>query len=232
MPARPRRQRAGAASSTGGSAGIAGVDFDALTFAWLTSHMVSDTALPETWRLADGRLTSAGGQTGAEMDDGGAITRQAGRVYVQAKGRLNLGDTKTSPLAEAIDQAARQFRDGVIENGGRRLEEHRDLLGDRDRPPSAQDREGRSRRGGPSTVLATRRASTRVHRRSQHSAIEGPQHAAQALPSRSRCGIRGRKRRRGESSIVLSRSLRRRARTRAIRVGANQRRAPPRFCPR
>ncbi|MCU1493724.1 MAG: hypothetical protein JWO62_1488 [Acidimicrobiaceae bacterium] len=120
-------QDAGRRSSQGGSAAAGGVDFDALVFAWMASHMVSNTAIDD-WRLADGRLTAAGGQTGAHMDDCGGITRHPGRIYVQAKRRLFLGEPEKSPLARAIDQAARQFRAGNAEDGDRPLEEHRDLL--------------------------------------------------------------------------------------------------------
>jgi hypothetical protein len=62
------------------------------------------------------------------MDDAGAITTGGGRLYVQTKRGLQLGTTDASPFAEAIDQAARQFHAGVEDEGGRDLEEHRDLL--------------------------------------------------------------------------------------------------------
>ncbi|MGA2806205.1 MAG: hypothetical protein ABSF89_17785, partial [Acidimicrobiales bacterium] len=127
MPESDEPHSAGRRSSQGGSAAAGGIDFDALVLAWMDAHMVSNTAL-DGWRLADGLLTAAGGQTGAHMDDCGGITRHRGRIYVQAKRRLFLGEPKNSPLARAIDQAARQFRFGVAEDGDRPLEEHRDLL--------------------------------------------------------------------------------------------------------
>jgi len=120
--ARGRRQ------SAGGAAAASGVGLDALLLAWLSSHLLSGAPLPDPWRFAEGRLTSVGGQTGAQMDDAGGITIGGGRLYVQTKRGLELGTTDASPLAEAIDQAARQFRAGVEDDDGLDLGEHRDLL--------------------------------------------------------------------------------------------------------
>jgi hypothetical protein len=47
------------------------------------------------------------------MDDIGAITDRGGFVFIQAKLRLQLGEDTGSPLADALDQAVRQFIDGA-----------------------------------------------------------------------------------------------------------------------
>ena len=65
------------------------------------------------------------------MDDIGAITDRGGFVFIQAKLRLQLGEDTGSPLAEALDQAVRQFIDGAPQgpDGTRRtLEPGRDAL--------------------------------------------------------------------------------------------------------
>jgi hypothetical protein len=65
------------------------------------------------------------------MDDVGAITDRGGFVFIQAKLRLQLGEGTGSPLAEALDQAVRQFIDGAPQgpDGTRRtLEPGRDAL--------------------------------------------------------------------------------------------------------
>jgi hypothetical protein len=72
-----------------------------------------------------------GAQTGHEMDDIGAVTERRGYIFVQAKHRLQLSDNQDSALAEAVDQAVRQFIDGAPggSNGSRRaLESGRDAL--------------------------------------------------------------------------------------------------------
>jgi hypothetical protein len=47
------------------------------------------------------------------MDDIGAITDRGGFIFIQAKLRLQVGETASSPLAEALDQAVRQFVGGA-----------------------------------------------------------------------------------------------------------------------
>jgi hypothetical protein len=77
------------------------------------------------------RVEEIGGQTGQEMDDLGAITERRGFVFVQAKHRLQLGGAARSPLGDALDQAVRQFIDGVPQDrdgSRRRLEPGRDAL--------------------------------------------------------------------------------------------------------
>ncbi len=122
------RRHSGADSSAGGAAATGGVDFDALVLAWMAAYMLANIALPQPWRLTHGQLTSIGGQTGEPMDDCGAITSDDGRVFVQSKRTLALGTVESSPLASAIDQAARQFRERIPAEQPRTPHEHVDVL--------------------------------------------------------------------------------------------------------
>lgn len=84
-----------------------------------------------SWRTTAAQLGEIGGQTGQEMDDVGAITERGGYVFIQAKLRLRLGEHAGSPLAEALDQAVRQFIEGAPpgpDGNRRRLEPGRDAL--------------------------------------------------------------------------------------------------------
>jgi hypothetical protein len=65
------------------------------------------------------------------MDDIGVITERRGYIFVQAKHRLQPSEAPHSGLADAVDQAVRQFLDGAPADpdGSRRpLESGRDSL--------------------------------------------------------------------------------------------------------
>jgi hypothetical protein len=119
-----RRARA----STGGAGTSRGVGRENLVLAWLTAHLVSHEHLPTDWDLGGTRLSAVTAQSGAEMDDLEAITDADGRLYVQSKHHLQRGRTPESPLSKALDQAVRQYREGVLEDDHRPLKPGRDLL--------------------------------------------------------------------------------------------------------
>lgn len=121
----------GPRSSAGGAAAAAGPGFESRVLAWLAGHVIARVPVPASWRVSAAQVQEIGGQTGQEMDDIGAITDRGGYVFIQAKLRLQLGEHASSPLAEAIDQAVRQFIDGAPAgpDGTRRsLEPGRDAL--------------------------------------------------------------------------------------------------------
>jgi hypothetical protein len=121
----------GLRSSAGGAAAAAGLGFESRILAWFASHLIARVPLPASWRISAAQVEEIGGQTGQEMDDIGAITDRGGYVFIQAKLRLQLGETASSPLAEAFDQAVRQFIDGAPpspDGTRRRLEPGRDAL--------------------------------------------------------------------------------------------------------
>jgi len=118
-------------SSVGGAGGAAGPGFEARVLAWFAAHLLARLPLSSDWRLQAAQVEEVGGQTGQEMDDLGAITDRRGYVFVQAKHRLQLSADIDKPLAEAVDQAVRQFIDGAPQgpDGSRRsLEPGRDAL--------------------------------------------------------------------------------------------------------
>ncbi len=121
----------GPRSSAGGAAAAAGPGFESRILAWFASHLIARVPLPASWRISAAQVEEIGGQTGQEMDDLGAITDRGGYVFIQAKLRLQVGEYASSPLAEALDQAVRQFIDGVPpgpDGTRRRLEPGRDAL--------------------------------------------------------------------------------------------------------
>ncbi len=121
----------GRRSSAGGAGAAAGAEFESRVLAWFAAHLVARVSLPASWRVNAAQVESVGGQTGQEMDDVGAITDRGGFVFIQAKLRLQLGEGTGSPLAEALDQAVRQFINGAPQgqDGSRRtLEPGRDAI--------------------------------------------------------------------------------------------------------
>jgi hypothetical protein len=121
----------GSRSSIGGAGGATGPGFEARVLAWLGAHLVARIPLPTQWRLGAACLDEIGGQTGQEMDDIGAVTERRGYILFQAKHHLTLSKVVDSPLADALDQAVRQFIEGAPNDadGTRRpLEPGRDAL--------------------------------------------------------------------------------------------------------
>jgi len=121
----------GPRSSAGGAAAAAGPGFESRVLAWFAAHLIARVPLPASWRVSAAPVGEIGGQTGQEMDDIGAITDRDGYVFIQAKVGLPLGKNASSPLAEALDQAVRQFIDGAPsgpEGGRRGLVTGRDAL--------------------------------------------------------------------------------------------------------
>ena len=75
------------------------------------------TDRPVPWLPVGVRVEAVGGDTGMAMDDVGALTDRGGLLALQAKGRLQLDQRPTSPLAAAVEQAVNQFRSGVPVGG-------------------------------------------------------------------------------------------------------------------
>jgi hypothetical protein len=93
--------------------------------------MVARIPLPTQWCLGAASLDEIGGQTGQEMDDIGAITERRAYILFQAKHHLTLSKVVDSPLADALDQAVRQFIEGApndADGTGRPLEPGRGAL--------------------------------------------------------------------------------------------------------
>lgn len=120
-------------TSAGGAGAARGIGGEPRIFAWLAAHTLAHQRLPE--RLVPNAVVRAVGlQTAHAMDDVGVRTKPAdgagtrgadGRLFIQAKGGLQLSKKSTSDLAEAVDQAVAQWHARI---DGRRLQEERDRL--------------------------------------------------------------------------------------------------------
>ncbi|USX54113.1 hypothetical protein [Lentzea sp. HUAS12] len=95
----------------------------------LATHMLAEVPLPASaarpWPRTASWLTHVGLQAGYPVDDIVAFTSNEGFVAIQAKKRLQLGSSETSPLAQALEQAVQMFLRRPP-NGGAEPETERD----------------------------------------------------------------------------------------------------------
>lgn len=128
-------------ASAGGAGGAAGVGFQDRVFAWAAAPLIAEQ--PLLVPLVAGIVVQVGAQTGYEVDDVVVITDQGNAALFQAKIKLTLSAREGSPLAEGLDQAARQYLSGYIPVDGA---PGRPLASDRDAVVLVSDP------GAPSTV--------------------------------------------------------------------------------
>ena len=103
-------------TSSGGSAGAAGVGFQNLVFAWASAYQLAEDPLPQ--RLVQGVVDGVGAQTSWPVDDAAITTRDGNVVVIQAKVGLNLGSASNSALAKAVHQAVEMFLRGIVPVAG------------------------------------------------------------------------------------------------------------------
>ncbi|MEW5925911.1 MAG: hypothetical protein AB1941_00355 [Gemmatimonadota bacterium] len=101
--AKQRRSAAGAAPG-------AGIRYQSRVAAWLAVHALAEDAAEAPWDVRSA-VESVSCETGEAVDDVFAGTSERGRLYVQAKRRLDLSKRPKSDLASALDQCVRQFLD-------------------------------------------------------------------------------------------------------------------------
>ena len=125
--AEPRAASSSAArASAGGARASGGVGNQARVAAWLGSLILANQPTP--W-LVDTPLIAVGGETGLAVDDVAGLTDREGFILIQAKGRLQMSNRRTSEFAKAVDQVVCQFIYGVpTGNGSRPIDERRDRL--------------------------------------------------------------------------------------------------------
>ncbi|HEU0077588.1 MAG TPA: hypothetical protein VFQ76_08075, partial [Longimicrobiaceae bacterium] len=99
--AKQRRSAAGAAPG-------AGIRYQSRVAAWLAVHALAEGAAEAPWDVRS-PVESVSCETGEAVDDVFAATSTRGRLYVQAKRRLDLSKRPESDLASALDQCVRQF---------------------------------------------------------------------------------------------------------------------------
>lgn len=125
-----RRRRVTSAASAGGAGGAFGVELQNLVFAWVAAAVAAERPLLMPEAVA-GVVVQVGAQTGHYVDDVAARTDADNYVLFQAKGGLTLGTSLTGPLAEALEQAVRQYLLGrfpVVGAADRPLDPERDML--------------------------------------------------------------------------------------------------------
>jgi hypothetical protein len=117
-------------SSAGGAASAGGGGHEARCLAWAAAYMLAEDPLPP-W--AGGRkVIAVGAQTERAVDDVGVVTDDGGWVAVQAKKGMQVAESNTSPLAEALRQLVDIAALGVPD-GPSRLNMLRQLDSARDR---------------------------------------------------------------------------------------------------
>jgi len=118
------------AASADGAAGAAGVGLQNRVFGWAAAAMVAEQPLPAA-RLVAGVVVRVGAQTGYDVDDVAVQTDADNYALFQVKARLSLGKAESSPLGEALAQAAAQYLNGPLRAGdgsARKVDPARDAL--------------------------------------------------------------------------------------------------------
>jgi hypothetical protein len=101
-------------SSAGGAAASGGDQFQRNVATWLATYILAEADASLPWQLPPTtRLKSMWCQAPAAMDDIVVETSERGFVFVQCRRTIRLGNTSTSTIATAIDQAVRQYIDSA-----------------------------------------------------------------------------------------------------------------------
>lgn len=108
----PRKRRTSAASA-GGAAGASGVGLQNRVFGWAAAAMAAEKPLLNP-NLVAGTVARVGAQTGYDLDDVAVQTDADNYALFQVKAGLGLGKAESSPLAEALEQAVKQYLDGLL----------------------------------------------------------------------------------------------------------------------
>ena len=98
------------ASSGGGAAAQAGMDYQNRVAAWVAVRILTEQESAPPWDLSsDTTLEFIRCETEQPVDDLLVGTSHQGHIFVQVKHSLNLSSSSDSPFASVIDQFVRQF---------------------------------------------------------------------------------------------------------------------------
>ncbi|MGC4862883.1 hypothetical protein ACLQ23_26860 [Micromonospora sp. DT41] len=118
------------AASAGGAGGAFGVELQNRVFAWVATAAAVQRPLLMP-NAVSGVVVQVGAQTGHHVDDVAARTDVDNYILFQAKGGLTLSEALEGPLAEALEQAVKQYLLGrfpVLGAADRELDPDRDML--------------------------------------------------------------------------------------------------------